>query len=305
MRDITSKPSTAREATAQARVVIPADCIQRIEQGTIDKGDVREAARIAGMMAIKRCWDLLPHCHPIPLQHSAIEFELDATGLLIKSTVATIGPTGVEMEALTGASIAALTVYDMLKPHAGMNLSIENTRLLTKTGGKSDFRRQLKNPLPAVMIRVSSAHASGKKSEDPAADWMAEALKAAGFSPIQRITVAAEPTALKHAIDEQMQHSPALLLTVGGSGLAYDDCAIEVLESLIEKPIPGLMETARQFGQQRTPLALISRGVAGLCTNTLMMGLPGSQAGVQESWNAVLAGLIHALGIIQRNQQTR
>ena len=115
LRDISDKPSTARQARAEAWVRMPADCAQRVLDGTIDKGDVREAARIAGMMAIKRCWELLPHCHPLTLQHSAIDFELHDDALRIEALVATIGPTGVEMEALTGASVAALTVYDMLR----------------------------------------------------------------------------------------------------------------------------------------------------------------------------------------------
>ena len=96
MRDISSKPNTYREARAQAWVHMPPDCAQKVLEGTIDKGDVREAARIAGMMAIKRCWELLPHCHPIPLQHSAVEFELQDNKLRIETCVATIGPTGAE-----------------------------------------------------------------------------------------------------------------------------------------------------------------------------------------------------------------
>lgn len=299
MRDISNKPNTRREARAEAWVRMPDDCRDRIEHGTIDKGDVREAARVAGLMGIKRCADLLPHCHPIPLQKSSVEFELTDAGLRIEATVSTIGPTGVEMEALTGVNIAALTVYDMLKPHAGMNLSIEGVRLLEKTGGKSDFARRLKQPLAASIITISSAVASGGKP-DRAADSLAEALTDAGFEPIQRVQLGPEPEAIKQAVAAAVVQDCALIATVGSSGLAFDDCGVETVAPLLDREIPGIMEAARAFGQQRTPLALISRGVAGQIGKSLVMTLPGSQAGVIESWQAVAVGVLHAIKVIRR-----
>lgn len=304
MRDITLKPNTLREARAEAWVRMPADCLARIETGTIDKGDVREAARIAGLMGIKRCWELLPHCHPLPLQHSAVDFELSEAGLRIEVLVSTIGPTGVEMEALTGASIAALTVYDMLKPHAGMDLVIEGTRLLEKTGGKSDHRRRLREPRPAVILSISSAIAAGSKT-DAAGDWLAGTLTEAGFDPVRRQSVAADQAAIGEAVSAACASSPALLVSCGGTGLAHDDCAVEAISPLLDYRIPGIMEAARQFGQQRTPLALMSRGIAGRCGDTLILTLPGNLDGVRESWHAVATGLVHAIGVIQRSQAAR
>ncbi len=299
LRDISDKPSTARQARAEAWVRMPKDCAQRVLDGTIDKGDVREAARIAGMMAIKRCWELLPHCHPLTLQHSAVEFELHKDALRIETVVATIGPTGVEMEALTGASVAALTIYDMLKPHAGMDLSIEGTRLLEKTGGKSDHRRALKAARPAHIITVSSRIANGGKP-DAAADWLASALEEAGFAPIQRQVLPPQAQDLRDAVTHAVAHSNALILTVGGTGLAPDDCAAETIAAMLDKDVPGIMETARQFGQQRTPLALIARGVAGTIGRSLVITLPGSLAGTRESWSAIRTGVVHAVGVLHR-----
>lgn len=299
MRDISDKPSTARQARAETWVRMPSDCAQRVLEGTIDKGDVREAARIAGMMAIKRCWELLPHCHPLTLQHSALEFELQDDALRIECMVATIGPTGVEMEALTGASVAALTVYDMLKPHAGMDLSIDGTRLLEKTGGKSDHRRALKSARPAHIITVSSRIANGGKP-DAAADWLASALEQAGFAPIQRQVLAAQPQALRDALQQAVEDNNALIITLGGTGLAPDDFAPETVAEMLDKDVPGIMETARQFGQQRTPLALIARGVAGTIGRSLVITLPGSAAGARESWSAIRTGVVHAVGVLHR-----
>ena len=299
MRNINNKPNTLRQARAEAWVHMPADCAQLVLSGSIDKGDVREAARIAGMMGIKRCWDLLPHCHPIPLQFSSVEFELSDEALRIETCVSTIGPTGVEMEALTGASIAALTVYDMLKPHAGMELSIDGIKLLEKTGGKSDHKRRLSKPRSACIISVSSKIAKGSKA-DSAADWLSNALLEAGFETPLRQQIGADPQAITLALKQAVENNHALIITVGGTGLAPDDCCAETVAALLEKSVPGIMETARQFGQQRTPLALISRGVAGTIGHSLVMTLPGSQAGVEESWHAVRAGVVHAVGVLHR-----
>lgn len=298
MRDISNKPSTRRRARAEAWVRIPPDCMRRIEQGTIDKGDVREAARIAGMMGIKKCWELLPHCHPIPLQHSAVDFEIHPDGLRIEALVATLGPTGVEMEALTGVNIAALTVYDMLKPHAGMDLSIEGVRLLEKTGGKSDLPRVLRQPYPASLITVSGPVQQGKP--DHAGDYLAEALNRAGFTPVNRLQLSPSIEGIQEAVDQAVANDTALIITIGGTGLMADDCCTEAIKPMLEREIPGIMETARQFGQQRTPLALMSRGIAGQIRRSLIINLPGNRAGAEESWQAIAVGVLHAIHVLHR-----
>lgn len=301
MRDISDKPSTRRAARAQAVVQMPADCIDRIRGGTIDKGDPLEAARIAAMMAIKRCWELLPHCHPLPLHGSDIAFEIGPSSLRIEVSVRTVGPTGVEMEALTGASIAALTIYDMLKPHAGMNLTIEAVKLLEKTGGKSDFTRRLAQSRPAVICTVSTAVAAGRKA-DHTADALAALLDDAGFAPVTRVVVAADNDRIAAAARTALAAQPALLITLGGTGLAADDGTIAAIEPLLDELLPGIMEAARQFGQQRSPLALISRGIAGRHGHSLVLTLPGGSAGMRESWTAVAAGVVHAVGVLHRRQ---
>ena len=299
MRDISDKPSSRRTARAQALLRLPPDCVEKIRAGTIDKGDPVEAARIAGMLAIKRCWELLPHCHPLPLHGSELHFETGEDSLRIEVQVTTIGPTGVEMEALTGASIAALTLYDMLKPHAGLDLAIENIHLLEKTGGKSEHRRRLDPARPAVICTVSTPIARGRKGDD-AADALESLLTEAGFAPIERRLVPAEFDTVQQALHEALATEPALLLTLGGTGLAPDDCTVAATAPLLDELLPGVMEAARAFGQQRSPLALISRGIAGRAGRSLVLTLPGSAAGMRESWLAVAAGVVHAIGVLHR-----
>lgn len=138
MADVSAKQPNKRTAVAAVRVELGAEILARLEHNELrgPKGPVFQTAIIAGVMAAKKTGDLIPFCHPLPIEHCHITITPDATGLTIRCEVATTAKTGVEMEAMTGAAVAALTVYDMCK---AMNkaIRIENLRLLAKTGGKS------------------------------------------------------------------------------------------------------------------------------------------------------------------------
>lgn len=139
MVDVSAKPETRRTARAHAFVRIDPEVLRKLPENP--KGDPLEIARIAGIAAAKRTSELIPLCHPLMLTHADVEVSLEKEGVRIVASAATTGPTGVEMEALTAASIAALTVYDMTKA-LDKSISIEDLYLLEKTGGKSgDFRR--------------------------------------------------------------------------------------------------------------------------------------------------------------------
>ncbi|MEJ2000047.1 MAG: cyclic pyranopterin monophosphate synthase MoaC [Maritimibacter sp.] len=138
MVDVSAKPVTSREAVAEALVIMQPATLDLVKAGSAKKGDVLGVARLAGIMGAKKTSDLIPLCHPLPITRVAVELEPDDAlpGVRIRATVKTSGQTGVEMEALTAASTAALTVYDMLKA-AEKAMRIEGIRLLSKTGGKS------------------------------------------------------------------------------------------------------------------------------------------------------------------------
>lgn len=144
MVDVSAKPVTDREATAEALVLMTPETLALVEAGTAKKGDVLGVARLAGIMGAKKTSELIPLCHPLPITRVALELTPEAAlpGVRIRATVKTSGQTGVEMEALTAASVAALTIYDMLKA-AEKGMRIEGLRLLAKSGGKSgDFRAE-------------------------------------------------------------------------------------------------------------------------------------------------------------------
>ena len=136
MVDVTAKPVTDRTATARGRIAMEPETLQTIVMGTAKKGDVLGTARLAGIMAAKRTADLIPLCHPLPLTSVKIELEPGDNAVEIAATVRTTGQTGVEMEALTAVSVAALTIYDMCKA-IDRGMRIEAIRVVHKDGGKS------------------------------------------------------------------------------------------------------------------------------------------------------------------------
>ncbi len=143
MVDVGAKAETAREATARCRVMMQPSTLALIRQGDAKKGDVLGVARLAGLMAAKRTADLIPLCHPLPITSVSVDLSADGEDYVeIAATVRTTGRTGVEMEALTAASVAALTVYDMVKA-VDRGMRIEALRVVAKSGGKSgDFTQE-------------------------------------------------------------------------------------------------------------------------------------------------------------------
>lgn len=136
MVDVSHKPDTARQAIAEVMVGLPAEAINSLKEGSTSKGDALAVAELAGIMAAKRTAELIPLCHPLPLSRVTVKADLLEAGVRFEALCKTTGKTGVEMEAMTAASVAALTLYDMLKG-ISKGIVIKELRLLEKTGGKS------------------------------------------------------------------------------------------------------------------------------------------------------------------------
>jgi cyclic pyranopterin phosphate synthase len=141
MVDTSAKPVTTRRAVASGRVLMLPETVKAVREQRTPKGDPLETARLAGIMAAKRTADLIPLCHPLPLTHIDVRAELQEDGVHLLATIATEAQTGVEMEALTAVSVAALTIYDMCKA-VDKAMTITDIRLEQKTGGKSDYERK-------------------------------------------------------------------------------------------------------------------------------------------------------------------
>lgn len=291
MRNISAKPNTLRTARAEARLRLPPACLRLLRAKKLEKGDALEIARMAGILAAKKTWELLPLCHQLPLTHAEVHYEFSAGLVRIETTVETVSGTGVEMEALTAASIAALTLYDLLKPVAGTDLEILNVKLLEKTGGKSDYARALK-PACAGALFVCG------RSRPATVAKVQQHLQKLGIRLRGVETVA--PEDLPVAIRRALKQGATFVATVGGTGIARDDRTVAAVRPLLDKELPGVMEAARGYGQNRTPYALISGGIAGLIGRSLIITLPGSSGGAAETLTALSAGIVHILEGLRR-----
>ena len=293
MFDVGDKPDTLRIATAKATIRVKPETNRLIAEGKSPKGNIVEAARISATLGAKRTWDLLPYCHPIPIDHIKVDVLLKEDAIDIEVQVKTTWKTGVEMESLTGAAIAALTIYDMLKP-VDETLAIESIKLLTKSGGIKDFYEGYDKPLKAAVIVVSDSVSKGERS-DKSGKIAVERLKSSGFEVIDYRTVPDNERQLEsiliNACDELKVD---LVLTSGGTGLGPRDVTPETTKRILQRELTGVSEALRTYGQKRTPLSMLSRGVAGVRGKTVVINLPGSAKAVSESLDMLIPGITHA-----------
>jgi molybdenum cofactor biosynthesis protein MoaC len=257
----------------------------------VPKGDVLEMARTAGLFGVKRTSELIPDCHPLPIEQTAITYELEGLEIRIFVEVSTIYKTGVEVEAMHGASVVALTIYDMLKP-IDKQIEIKQIKLIEKKGGKSDFKNNIGDKLKAAVIVCSDSISAGKK-EDKAGKAIMAKLEAMSFANTHYIVIPDEVSEIQNRVKNHCANGIDLLIITGGTGLSPTDVTPEALQPLIEKEVPGIAEAIRNYGQQRMPYSMLSRSVCGLIGNTVVLALPGSTRGAEESMDAVFPALLH------------
>ena len=298
MVDITHKIITQRTATAQAIVKVGSfETIEAIKNKTVPKGDVLEVARTAGLFAVKNTSNAIPDCHPLPIEYTAIAYDIKEMEIYIEIMVKTIYKTGVEVEAMHGASIVALTMYDMLKP-IDKNVEISSVKLLHKKGGKSDFGKNENLNLNVAVI-VSSDSVSNGKKEDKAGKAIESKLNKLGIDVSDYTIVPDEIEKLQNTVLQFCANHKDLVIITGGTGLSPRDTTPEALIPILDRRIPGIEEAIRSYGQERTPYAMLSRSVVGFKGDTLIMALPGSTNGASESIDAVFPSVLHLFKIIK------
>ena len=295
MVNITHKQNSLRKAIASAIVkVSKQETIDAIKNKSVPKGDVFEFSRAAGLLAIKKTSDVIPDCHPLPVEFAAITYLIDGLNILINVEVHTIYKTGVEVEAMHGASIVALVMYDMLKP-IDKALEISTIKLVNKTGGKTDLKFDTNNLKTAVVV-CSDTVSKGEK-QDQSGKKIIERLQQLNIETSNYTIIADDADAIQSTLKKYAAENFDLVIFTGGTGLSKRDNTPDAIKPLIEKEIPGVMETARHYGQQRMSFAMLSRGVAGFIQNTLVLTLPGSVRGVEETMDALFPQLLHVFKV--------
>jgi len=297
MRDVSGKPNSLRTATAEATLTCAEATLARLRSGDVPKADPLAVARVAGIQAAKNTSLLIPYCHQVPLDHAAVEITPGERSLHIRASARAIWKTGVEMEALTAAAAAALTLYDMLKI-IDDTMEIQAVRLTGKTGGKSDFRAPSGEIAAGVLVLSDSTARGTRKDTSGAA--IRTRLESLGVRcgeflvlPDEKEKIAAELRRLADA------GALDLLITTGGTGVGPRDTAPEATLAVIERALPGVAEALRAHGQERNRYAMLSRAVAGVRGRTLIVNLPGSARAVEESLDLLLPWILHALDVLR------
>ena len=304
MVDVSDKAVTTRIAVARGRLVTTAEVLALVRADGLPKADVLATARIGGITGAKKTADLIPLCHPLPLSSLSINFELGESSIEIEATAKTTGRTGVEMEALTAVAIAGLTLHDMVKA-VDPAAMLTDIRLEEKSGGKRGlWTRAAAGIAPAgsptaphphspqvitAHVIVASTRGASGERPDTTGPVIAEWLRERGFETPAPIVVA--DADIQSALAASVHEQPAVIITTGGTGVSSTDATPEATAALLDRELPGIAEALRARGLASTPMAALSRGLAGVAGRTVIVNLPGSTGGVADGL-AVLTDLL-------------
>lgn len=252
MIDINHKITTKRTGTTQAIIKVGSlATIQAIKDKAVPKVDVLQVAKITSLFAVKNTSNVILDCHPLPIEYTAIQYEIKGQEITIEITVKTIYKTGVEVEAMHSASIVALTMYDILKP---INKKVElfTVTLLHKKGGKSDFNEAKSLNLSVAVVVCSDSVSKGQK-QDSAGKAITLRLDKLSLTVADYGIIPDEVTDIQKNVKNSSEKKPDLVVLTRGTGLSNRDVTSEALIPLLDRRIPGIEDAIRSYGENRTP----------------------------------------------------
>lgn len=295
MVDVSDKMTSFRQATAVGKISLNEQTINSIGRDEIPKGNVFITARLGGIQAAKKTSDLIPLCHNLPLSHIQVDFSIYDTSIKITSTVSAQNVTGVEMEALTAVSAAALTIYDMCKS-VDKNMVIGEIKLVEKTGGKSSFQTDFR-PKTSIIV-LSDSIAKGLKN-DRSGLFLKESFENSGCEISDYLIIPDDEDKLIQTVKTNVEHNSDLIVLSGGTGAGPRDITVKAIQNLLDKELSGLSQAITDKGLDKTPLAMFSNIKAGLIHKTLVICLPGSFNGVKDAVPVLIPWIFHIFPVIK------
>ena len=295
MVDVTDKVTTVRIAQAEGVISMQPDTISAIQDDALPKGNVLTTAKIAGVQTAKKTAELIPMCHQLNLTFVDIEFDVQTESIVIKSTIKTKEATGVEMEALTAVSAAALTIYDMCKA-VDKTMSIGKIKLVEKRGGRSDHAVSYR---PAVgIITLSDSVASGN-NEDKSGRILAKGFADASCNVDHKSIMQDGSDELVPTIKHWISDGVELIITTGGTGLGPRDLTIQTLEGVFDSKLPGVEQALHAYGRGKVKTAMLSRLTAGVMDGAIVICLPGSTGAVKDALNVLIPTIFHTFHMMK------
>ncbi len=295
MVDVTDKTTTVRIAKAEGKITLLSKTISAIIDDTIPKGNVLTTSKIAGIQAAKKTSELIPMCHQINLSFVDIEFDVQTDCIAIKSTAKTKEATGVEMEALTAVSVAALTIYDMCKS-VDKSMIIGEVKLVEKVGGKSDHAVDYR---PKVGIITMSDSVTSGHSKDKSGPILFNGFTDAGCADGYQTVLPDGSEELVSTIQSWIKGGVELIVTTGGTGLGPRDLTIKTVEEIFDSKLPGVEQALHAYGRGKVKTAILSRLTAGVVNGAIVICLPGSTGAVKDALKVLIPTIFHSFHMMK------
>jgi len=295
MVDVTDKVVTVRIAKAEGKISMLPETIIAIQNDALPKGNVLTTAKISGIQSAKKTAEMIPMCHQLNLSYVDIEFEFESDAICIRSIVKTKEATGVEMEALSAVSGAALTIYDMCKS-VDKSMVISEIKLVKKVGGKSDHAVEYR---PNVGVITLSDSISSAQGEDKSGPILINGFSDAGCLVNHHETFPDGSEKLVSTIQDWVKDGVELVITTGGTGLGPRDLTIETMEKVFDSKLPGVEQALHAYGRGKVKTAMLSRLTAGVVNGVIVICLPGSTGAAKDALQVLIPTIFHSFHMMK------
>jgi len=295
MVDVTDKVVTVRIAKAEGKISMLPETILAIQNDALPKGNVLTTAKISGIQSAKKTAEMIPMCHQLNLSYVDIEFEFEPDAICIRSIVKTKEATGVEMEALSAVSGAALTIYDMCKS-VDKSMVIGEIKLVKKVGGKSDHTVEYR---PNVGVITLSDSISSGQGEDKSGPILINGFSDAGCLVNHHETFPDGSKKLVSTIQDWVKDGVELIITTGGTGLGPRDLTIETMEKVFTSKLPGVEQALHAYGRGKVKTAMLSRLTAGVVNGVIVICLPGSTGAAKDALQVLIPTIFHSFHMMK------